>query len=223
MSKNGKAQEGKWDYFPEAKSLLIDRNKDKILCNEAFVDKGVMILKLDGTENRFFILANENVVPDLDANRYLKELRYQKLKIAEAELNDGRILEVQRKNKYIEPQLGNQVTEDAEPVEDGKYQLAKNKKYFEIKKGRIFKILTETKYVNPEEQEIYIQQQDNLNLKIGDYVYMLGQQVDNAVINFSKSKNLVVRDGKVVRLERKNPFTRWLSKTWKSFWGYYNK
>ncbi|MDZ7848159.1 MAG: hypothetical protein U5L96_16180 [Owenweeksia sp.] len=145
LSINGKVQEGKWDYFPEAKSLLIDRNKDKILCNEAFVDKGVMILKLDGTENRFFILANENIVPDLDANRYLKELRYQKLKISEAELNDGRTLEVQRKYEYGEPQLGNSVSVDAEPVEDGKYQLADNNKYFEIKKGRIFKILTETK------------------------------------------------------------------------------
>ena len=223
LSRNGKVQEGKWDYFPEAKSLLIDRNKDKILCNEAFVDKGVIILKLDGTENRFFILANENVVPDLDINRYLKELRYQKLKIAEVELNDGRILEVQRESEYNAPQLGNPVTVDAEPIEDGKYQLAKNKKYLEIKKGRIFKILTETKYVNPEKQEIYIQQQYSWKLKNGDYVFMFGQQVNNAVINFSKSKNLVVRDGKVVRLERKNPFTKWLSKTWKLFWGYYNE
>lgn len=39
LSKNGQVQIGKWDYFPEAKSLLIDRNSDKILCNEAFIDK----------------------------------------------------------------------------------------------------------------------------------------------------------------------------------------
>ena len=97
-------------------------------------------------------------------------------------------------------------------IEDGKYQLAKNEKYFEIKKGRIFKILTETKYVNPENQEIYIQQQDSWKLKNGDYVFMCGQQVDNDVINFSKSKNLVVRNGKVVRLERKKPFYKMVIK-----------
>ena len=223
LSKNGQVQIGKWDYFPEAKSLLIDRNSDKILCNEAFIDKGVMVLRLDGTDSRFFILANENVVPDLDANRYLKELRYQKLKIAETKLIDGRILEVQREAEWQEPQIGNPVTQEAEPIEDGKYQLAKQNQYFEVKKGRIFKILTETKYTNPSGQEISIQQQDNWKIIKGDYVFILGRQVDNAIIDFSKTKNLVVRDGIVIRLERKNKVMRWFSKTWKSFWGYYEE
>ncbi|WP_197463461.1 hypothetical protein [Cochleicola gelatinilyticus] len=221
LSKNGKVQVGKWDYFPEAKSLLIDRNSDKILCNEAFIDKGVMILKLDGTENRFFTLANENIVPDLDAYRYLKELRSQKLKIKEAELIDGRIIEIQRENEYSEPELGNPVTVEAETIEDGKYQLTKKENYYEIRKGRIFKILTEKKYTNSDGKEIYIQQQDNWKIKNGDYVYILGNPVETSIINFSNSKNLVVREGKVVRLERKNPFTRWLSKFWKQTWGYY--
>lgn len=223
LSKNGQVQIGKWDYFPEAKSLLIDRNSDKILCNEAFIDKGVMVLRLDGTDSRFFILANENVVPDLDANRYLKELRYQKLKIAETKLIDGRILEVQREEEWQEPQIGNPVTQEAEPIEDGKYQLAKQNQYFEVKKGRIFKILTETKYKNPSGQEISIQQQDNWKIKKGDYVFMLGRQVDNEIIDFSKTKNLVVRDDIVIRLEHKNKVMRWFSKTWKNFWGYYEE
>lgn len=223
LSKNGQVQIGKWDYFPEAKSLLIDRNSDKILCNEAFIDKGVMVLRLDGTDSRFFILANENVVPDLDANRYLKELRYQKLKIAETKLIDGRILEVQREEEWQEPQIGNPVTQEAEQIEDGKYQLAKQNQYFEVKKGRIFKILTETKYTNPSGQEISIQQQGNWKIKKGDYVFMLGRQVDNEIIDFSKTKNLVVRDGIVIRLEHKNKVMRWFSKTWKNFWGYYEE
>jgi hypothetical protein len=44
---------------------------------------------------------------------------------------------------------------------------------------------------------------------------MLGKQVDNATLNFSKSKKLIVRDGIVIRLERKNKITRALSKFWK--------
>jgi hypothetical protein len=223
LSKNGQVQIGKWDYFPEAKSLLIDRNTDKILCNEAFIDKGVMVLRLDGTESRFFILANENVVPDLDANRYLKELRYQKLKIKETKLIDGRILEIQREEEWQGPRIGNAVTEEAEIIEDGKYQLANQNQYYEVKKGRIFKILTETKYSNANGQEIIIQQQDNYKIKYGDYVFMLGKQVDNAIIDFSKSKNLVVRDGIVLRLERKNKLMRWFSKTWKSIFLYYEE
>jgi hypothetical protein len=213
LSKNGQAQIGKWDYFPEAKSLLIDRNTDKILCNEAFIDNGVLILKLDGTENRFFILANENLVPNLDAKEYLKNLRYQKLRIAEMNLSDGRILEVQRDNEqYEKARIGNIVTVESEFIDDGKYQLSEQNKYIEINKGKVLKILIETTYTNPDNQEIIIQQQDIWKICNGDYVYIFGKQVDNAIINFSKSKNLIVRDGIVVRLERKNKIARALSK-----------
>lgn len=223
LSKNGQVQIGKWDYFPEAKSLLIDRNTDKILCNEAFIDKGVLVLRLDGTDSRFFILANENIVPDLDANRYLKELRYQKLKIAETKLVDGRILEVQREEDYGTIKIGNPVTVEADTIEDGKYQLAETKKYYEVKKGRIFKILTETTYTNPDKHEIVIHQQDSWKIRNGDEAFMFGKHIDTAVINFSTNRNLVVKDGKVIRLERKNVVTSYLSKKWKSFWGYYEE
>ena len=67
LSKDGQVKIGKWDYFPEAKSLLIDREEDKILCNEAFIDDAVLVLKMDGTSNNYFVLANENIIPDLDA------------------------------------------------------------------------------------------------------------------------------------------------------------
>lgn len=223
LSKNGQVQMGKWDYFPEAKSLLIDRVFDKILCNEVFIDKGVIVLRLDGTNSRFFILANENVVPDLNAYRYLRELRYQKLKIIEKKLVDGKILEVQRDDEWQPPQVGNPVTVEAEPVDDGKYQLEKPNQYFEIKKGRIFKILTETKYTNPSGHGISIQQQVHWKISKGDYVFMFERQVDNAIIDFSKTKNLVVRNGIVIRLERKNRVMRLLSKFWKSYWGYYEE
>lgn len=224
LSKNGQVQIGKWDYFPEAKSLLIDRNTDKILCNEAFIDKGVIILKLDGTENKFFMLANENIVPDLDAKKYLKQLRNQKLRIAETPLSNGTILEIHRdENQNKNAQVGNLVSVDSEIIDNGKYQLAEKNKFIEIFNGRVFKILTETSYINPDKQEILIHQQDNWNIKKGDYVFMFGKQVCNATINFSNGKNIVVRDGIFIRFERKNIVTRWLSKVWKRFWGYYEE
>jgi hypothetical protein len=223
LSKNGQVQIGKWEYFPEAKSLLIDRNSDKILCNEAFIDKAVMVLRLDGTDSKFFILANENLVPDLDANQYLKKLRYQKLKIVETKLVDGRILEVSREVEYHGPQIGNQVTMEANPIEDGKYQLAEACKYYEVRKGRIFKFLTATSYTNTDNYEIIVHQQDSWKIKNGDEVFIFDKRVENAIVNFSNTKNLVVRDGKVIRIERKNVVTRYLSKKWKQFWSYYDE
>ena len=222
LSKNGQVQVGKWDYFPEAKSILIDRNTDKILCNEAFIDSGVMILKLDGTNNRFFILANENIIPDLDAKKYLKNLRYQKLCIKELNLADGTILEIQRRpEQFYEIEIGNLVSVDSEPFEDGKYQLNQENKFIEIQHGSVYKILTEKTYKNPEAQEIIIQQQVSGAILNGDYVFMYGKPILNAVINFSRKKKLIVRDGMVVRLERKNPITRWLSKMNKKIFSIY--
>ncbi|MFN7845651.1 MAG: hypothetical protein ACK5P4_00415 [Bacteroidota bacterium] len=224
LSKNGQVQIGKWDYFPEAKSLLIDRNTDKILCNEAFIDKGVMVLKLDGTENRFFILANENIIPDLDAKKYLRQLRNQKLCITETILADGTTIEIQREeDQYERAKVGNVVSIDTETIDDGKYKLNELEKYIEIQKGKIHKILIDTRYTNPDNHEIIIQQQDIWEIKNGDYVFMLGKPVETGCINFSNSKNLIVRNGKVVRLERKNPLTRSLSKLWKKIFNSYNE
>ena len=94
MSKNGQVVMGNWEYLAEARSLLIDRGKDKVLCNEAFINVGVMILKMDGTNNTFFVLANENIVPDSDAYGYLRQLRNKTLNIATLELATGETLEV---------------------------------------------------------------------------------------------------------------------------------
>lgn len=220
LSKNGQVQIGKWDYFPEAKALLIDRNVDKILCNEEFIDNGVMILKLDGTQSRFFILANENIIPNLDAIEYLNKLRFQKLNIIEQKLVDGRIIEVKKQMASSQPILLDYVTNEFEALEDGIYQLDESNldlyfpdkpKYYEINKSRIFKILFETKYINPHGLEIHIQQQNAMKITYGDYIYKNGEKIEDAVINFSKNKNLIVRNGFVLRLERKNAWARWFA------------
>lgn len=223
LSKNGQVTEGKWDYFPEAKSLLIDRGSDKILCNEAFIDNGVLIMKMDGTNNQFFILANQNIIPDLNVRKYLMYLRRIKLALIERRLYDGRKIEI-GENSINKHGLGSHVTIDAEPLEDGKYKLDNNN-YYLVKKNKISGVLTEVKFTNPDKKEIFIHKHNNhfYNPKNGDYVYIEGMPAEDGVINFSKSKNLIVRDGRVVRFESKNTFTRAFSKGWKKFFGVYKE
>jgi hypothetical protein len=219
LSINGQIKMGRWEYLREARSLIIDRGDDKILCNEAFIDKGIMILKLDGTDNNFYVLTNENVVPDLDASRYLKELRYKKLKLIESKLSDGRVLEVKRQNETFDnPRIGDLVTIEAEEIEDGKYKMKDNKIY-KTQDSRIIKILTETTYTNPDGVEIVIEQKFPDSINIGDKVFIYGQRAKDGLLNFSTSKFMVVQNGRFVDYERKNPLFKSISKSLANFFG----
>lgn len=76
MSFNGKVEVGKWKYLSEANLIFIDRLTDRIFLKQSFFDESVMILKIDGTSEDLFILANENIIPDLDVPKYLSSLNF---------------------------------------------------------------------------------------------------------------------------------------------------
>jgi hypothetical protein len=206
LSKNGQAVVGNWDYFPVARSILIDRgNSDKILCSEAYIDNGVLILRLDGTENKFFILANEDVIPDLDVNNYLKNIRQIKFNFTFKELVDGKILEIENGFGYVnESSLGKKVTIDGDRVSDGKYPSKDNELILEIADSKLIQFIKIISYKNPDNIEIVIHQKNSWFISKGDLVLIGNQRVNSQTINFSKYKRLVVNDGKVEKLERKN-------------------
>lgn len=81
MSSNGDVTKGNWEYFPEANSMLIEYGSVKKLYQHQYLDEAVLALKLDGNKNsddNYFLLANENIVADLDVKRYLeKKIRDQ--------------------------------------------------------------------------------------------------------------------------------------------------
>jgi hypothetical protein len=211
LSRNGKVQIGSWEYFPEAKSLLIDRGGDKILCNEAFIDEGVMILKLDGTENNFFLFANENVIPDLDGIYYLKKLRKAHLNIREKEINDGRIIEIQQEYSFEGLCVGQKVTVDMIPIENGIYKLADEIIFIVVDNGVIMDFLYEKKYLNPEGIEISVRQQDRRSIFPGDKFYLNGVLVSSTSLNFSHSKIALLQNGALVKLRWKNKFIRFIA------------
>jgi hypothetical protein len=211
LSRNGKVQLGSWEYFPEAKSLLIDRGGDKILCNEAFIDEGIMILKLDGTENNFFLFANENVIPDLDGIHYLKKLRKAHLNIREKEINDGRIIEIQQEFSFEGLCVGQKVTVDMIPIENGIFKLEGEIVFIVVENSRIKDFLFEKKYLNPEGVEISVRQQDRRSIFPGDEFYLNGTLVSTSSLNFSHSKIAILDKGVLVKLQWKNKFIRFFA------------
>ncbi len=100
LSKNGVVTIGSWDYYPEARALLIDRNTDKLLLKEQYIDDNVLILKKDGTDNDFFALANENTLPDYNVPKYLNSLKCKEFGIYETKLLNGYILQIHGGPRY---------------------------------------------------------------------------------------------------------------------------
>lgn len=85
--KNGNVEDGKWEYLPEARSLLLKHGDSKKLYKHQFLDEAVLSLMLDGKNDNenIYLFVNENIIYDLDPVRYLTE-RY----FSNSELKKGR-------------------------------------------------------------------------------------------------------------------------------------
>ena len=80
MSFQGQVTQGSWRYIAASNALLVKRRVDEILLKNAFVDNGIMLLKMDDYSNSGpMIFANETVIPDLDIQKYLTNILIQKL------------------------------------------------------------------------------------------------------------------------------------------------
>ncbi|MFT5601861.1 MAG: hypothetical protein ACI9N1_002110 [Flavobacteriales bacterium] len=203
MSKSGEVNYGSWDYLPEMRSIVINRIKNSILCNEAYIDEGVMILQLDGTSNQFFILANANVIPDLDINKYLSKKSNEILNIESRTLVDGKLLEIHQ-GRSLHSIIGSSVSIEMEEVADGVYEIAGENKFYEITGSRIIQITTAIIYQNPEEIAITIYQRSNYEITIGDLVFINNMIAEDQTINLSKLERIIINDGKVLTLQHKN-------------------
>jgi len=142
LSKNGNVIEGSWEYFPEARALLINRITDKLLLKEQFIDENIIVLKKDGTEDCYFVFANENTIPDYDTLRYLYSLKCKKLNISNIKLLSGNIIEFHNNqyNSGINSVTEIQIIDDSyQPINlaDGKYISKDKRKTFYISNGRI--------------------------------------------------------------------------------------
>lgn len=167
MSLNGQVTIGRWEYLSAAKSILVDRNTDKILLNQYFIDTAVMVLKKDGINDENLILANEILLPNLDVVKHLKYLFYQKNNISVGLLKSGESLEL---INYYGTIHGNKVTIEGEPVPNGIVELAKSGRKLVIEDSRIIKVLVKHSY-DTNFGRILIEQVENSSPSVGDFVY----------------------------------------------------
>jgi hypothetical protein len=198
MSKNGAVKMGKWKFYPEAKSIKIDRIEDQILLNQAFFDKAVMVLKYDGINNNdFLILVNENIIPDLNIEKYLLQKRNKLLHVINVTLKNNITIEIIN-GKNTAHQKGLEVTIKGLKIDDGTYYSKENSVFY-IKDGKIQdqKYLIEYRLKNG--NLIKIEQEDEYKYSIGDKVLTQNlQQASSGKYKISFMQNVIVEDGIIV-------------------------
>lgn len=210
MSVNGKAQIGRWDYIHAAKRLLLDSGGEKILLNHAFVEKGVMILKLDGSRDAPWVFANENEIPDLDVNRYLKELLISKLNLVSFEQNG--------KTYYFSNPGENGFTKNTRFYDENlqktsdSFSFGIEEKMFDVQNG-VIRRRYYARVLQTDKGTITLQCTYDY-LSEGDLVFFKVFHVPDGVYKILKNdfyKSLAVKDGKIVSLKSKSNYTSLLT------------
>ena len=140
-SNNGIVTVGKWEYIPNARSLLIDRITDKILLNQEFIENGILVLKYDGFSDRYFLLINEKIIPDLNIEKYLKNIYYDKYNITKIITTNNEEFEISKGTKFDKfPLIGHVVLQNGQLIDKDCILISKKSGiHYHIKNGKIFK------------------------------------------------------------------------------------
>ncbi|MCH8535817.1 MAG: hypothetical protein LAT51_12160 [Flavobacteriaceae bacterium] len=105
LSNDGNLTDGKWEYLPEAKALIIDYGETKKLFRHEFLDEAVLALKVDGrktdNDDDYLLLSDENRVPDADAKFYLKNKYLKENNLKAEKLTDGNEIYLEVANPHI--------------------------------------------------------------------------------------------------------------------------
>jgi hypothetical protein len=145
QSVNGDVETGTWEYIAAAQSLLIQSNSIKILLNHAFFDKGVLLLKKDGSSDAPWILANKNIIPDLDVESYLKKLVAKKQQLGWIKLDSGEEIEFEDPFSSGIKQ-GSAVKLNGSNVPDGIYNTENNNLILTIHDSTVTQLISKTVY-----------------------------------------------------------------------------
>ncbi len=149
ISENGIVTFGKWELLNRANSILIEYTHSIRLYNQAFFDEAILALRLDGTQD-FFILVNQNKIPDLNIVKYINDKYTDKIKPNVSTNNhiesttftyitDKGAINVCFKDTWRRaPYIGDVVTMNNRPAPDGKYRID-FADYIHVKNGRIYK------------------------------------------------------------------------------------
>jgi hypothetical protein len=206
LSKKGEVIKGTWDYFPEANSLLIETKHQNLLLNEKYIDENVLILKTDGVDDNLFSMANQNLLPNYDIQKYFIKLDIKELGLSEDyfELQGESRLYTTYGTKHHSPDKGDVIVLSKKneylPVKHTTYYAKDFSHFWIIKNGNIkgfgslYKLTSINDYdyyivdVPPYAYNIY-------KISIGKKILFDGNEVKESIIRSKDNTLFYVKDG----------------------------
>ena len=194
MSLNGIVKVGAWRYINEAKSILMDRGDgDQILLNNTFFDSAVMVLKYDGTnDDDLFILANQDIIFDLDVDTYLKSKIRSKFNVEIVNLINGKKLEIYSASNFVN-KIGMDVTIDGK--DPGSCIVDGGTKRIHIKDNKIIKVIYLRIISFSNGSEMLIEQANQHSDCVGDLVFIEGEPAPSGKYKLGFLDYIKVVDG----------------------------
>ena len=183
----------KWEYITGTNSVLLQIDNSARLYNQGFVTEAVLILKVDGTNDDVFALANEMKVPDLNIEKYIKSIYYKRNGIRTRELYDGQELEVHG-SLYI----GTRVSIHGEAAPDGKYRLHGESLSYKIQSSRICDVYQfKTNYLP--EGKLEVECLGSQGYYVGGAVLLNGVPAPDGKYKIGWLKTIEVKDGELIK------------------------
>jgi len=194
LSINGTVTNGRWRYIAASKAMVITTSLKDFLLKQAFVDKGMMFLKLDGSPDKPWVFANENLIPDLDIKRYLLNVLIKKMQLGRCTVNGKTAFVKEVDGTYI------YYDEDIQPLNaEIKYVNGRNDI---IRNGRIVRRFY-TEIYPSDKGRIYVEQQSVERVKVGDSAYIDGIKASDGLYQISKKVGWVIAEGKISEIKSK--------------------
>lgn len=169
LSVNGKVIQGNWELLPTGK-LLINRVTDQVLLEHAYIDEGILLLKISSGKDLPFMLINEKVIPDRDPVRYLQKVEAKKLNYEYYNTEEGITLN-NNNSSTGKFEIGAIITYDNGNKVNGEIQSASDKEKFAIlHDGVIQKKYYLMEYISKYNKVIKVRQKSNTIIQLGDSI-----------------------------------------------------
>jgi hypothetical protein len=162
-----------------------------------------MILKHDGLKGEKVILINENIIVDLDADSYLRNLFYKKNMVQISQLSSGEALEIHE--VYYNNELRNKtVTIDMREPGDGRYETQKGNVAV-IKSGKLENLYYRSKLLLKNGYTIIVEHPFDQRINsynVNNYVYYEDgiKPLDDGTYHYKTLKTFTVRDGRIIAI-----------------------